>query len=757
MNVMKSQEPPFRSAPVAPVSQEPPPFGWLPFLLSFLRRRWTTIAISVAVTLGIGLASALISTPRFTAETSLLMDIRRADILRQQAGVQDPQTLNAVLESQLEVLRSEGLAREAVVRLGLTNSNAFAPAATGLIDRLRAWMPGPRAAAPAAGGADARIDRAALRLMQMTSVRRVGQTYVMTLSVTSTSAVEAARLANGLAETYIAEQLDAKEDTIHQTAGWLQSRIGELRDQALDADRAVQGFKASHNIVDTGHGLLDGQQLSELSSQLVAARAHTADAQARLQRITAILDGAPASGGVTEGLDNKVIVGLRQQYVDDDRRATDLAAKYGQDHVVVRNLRAEMVELQQSIHGELARIAQTYKSDYDVAVANETAVRQQLDKVVARSAQTNADMVDLRSLQSSADTYRAMYESFLERYTQAVQDQSFPVSDTRVITVADPPSRKSEPKTTVILALAGVAGAAIGFTIALFREILDRGIHTPERLRGLTGLRAIGVLPLLRRRDRKRPGGAVFASDGPAGPRALTLAPGNILRHVVDHPRSAFAAAFRSMRMRMVSQRMRAHDIKVVGCISNRQGAGTSTVAANLALYLAQTGARTVLLDWDFQNATLSRTMTPRADAGCLEVMDGTCDLRDAVWHDPQTGLDVLPSGHRVFSGPGADLVTAEGVHDLLSELKGRYGYVVIDLPSLEAIADVHVATHLLDAMVLVVDSRRPDHDALEENLSRIGLDDTCILGAVLNRTARKRAGVAAPGPLPERIPAEVG
>ncbi len=353
----------------------------------------------------------------------------------------------------------------------------------------------------------------------------------------------------------------------------------------------MQDYKARHNIIDTDRGLMGNQQLTELSSQLIAARAKTAAMLARLQQIDTITKNGIDGGTVTDGLDNKIIVALRQQYVDDDRRVAELSAKFGKDHTVVRDLRNEMVEIKTSILGELNRIADTYRSDYQVARADETSVQARLDKMVATAAQTNDDLVLLRSLQSSADTYRSLYQNFLQRYTQAVQDQSFPVSEARVITSALPPLRKSEPKTSMIVVLAAAMGLSGGFVIAFLREVLDRGIRSPSALRATTGLNCLAMVPRLRLRRisrlRLRFGGSKRKS--PAMPHVL-LAPGGILRHVIDVPRSTFTDAFRTLRIRIASQRLRSGDIKVIGCMSSSHGAGASTVAANLAQMLAQSG-----------------------------------------------------------------------------------------------------------------------------------------------------------------------
>jgi succinoglycan biosynthesis transport protein ExoP len=732
MNYMKSQDPLPRQSP----SAEALPFHWLPHLLSFLRRRWLTMAICLTVCIAVALAYALTATPRFTAEVDLLFDISRADLLRQQTTARDSLTLNSMLESQVEVLQSAGLARKTVERLGLGGQGGFVSVRASPIDLLQKALVSLRGQ-PALRSGD-QVDLAAHQLMNMVKVRRIGQSYVIGVSVTSPSADEAARLANGMAETYLVEELQAKEDGIHQATGWLQVRITELHDQALAADRAVQDYKAAHNIIDTDHGLMGSQQLTELSSQLVTSRANAATMLARLERIDAIMRDGVGAGSVTDGLDNKIIVGLRQQYVDDDRRIAELSVKFGKDHLVVRDLRNEMVEVKKSIQGELARIAETYKSDYEVARSNEASVQARLDQMVASSAQTNNDLVLLRSLQSSADTFRSLYQNFLQRYTQAVQDQSFPVPEARVITAALPPPRKSEPKSTIILAFAVALGTGLGFALAFVRETLDRSIRTPAQLRAATGMDCLGMVPRAKLRDAGRAPAKTVRKHAAVGALTLMTTRGDLLRHVVDAPRSAFADAIRAVRMRIVYQHMRSRDIKVIGCVSSSPGSGASTIAANLAQLLAQTNGRTILLDWDFLQASLSLKLTGRTEPGCLDILNGRALLPAIVCQDEQTGLSFLPTGYSDSASLPGMLGQSEQMHGLLAVLRSRYSYVVVDLPSLSTVADAHYAAHMLDAIVVVAEWGRPERAALSEQLTRIGLDETSVLGVVLNKASLK-------------------
>ncbi len=742
MNILKPQEPSIWS-PGTP--QEPPPFGWVPDLVSFLRRRWTTMAaVAVAVT-GLSLGYAMIQQPQYLAAADILFDIRRADLLRQQGGIQDSMTLSSVLESQVEVLRSEGMARKVVAKLHLADDPEFMPppARPGLVDQLRGVLSGLLSRATESGAArsqpaQSRETIAAERLMSMTGVRRIGLTYVIDVSVKSPSPTLSARLANGLAEAYIADQLDAKNETTRQAGVWLEARIQELRDQALAADRAVQEYKAQNNIVDTDRGLINEQQLGDLNSQLTAARSRTAEAQARLDRVQSVLQaGVGADGSVAEALQNPVIVTLRQRYVEDARREADWAAKYGENHVAAVGLRNEMAEIKRSIQGELGRIAETAKSDLEVARSGERALQARMTQLVSQTATTNNDRVALRSLESSAETYRSLYENFLQRYTQAVQDQSFPVPEARVVTPATPPLRKSDPKVTIMVALGAVMGLGLGFVVAFLREALDRGIRTAAQVRTATGLDCLGLLPGLSPRETRLRRVGPGITDAIADRRLISQRPA-ALHHVAEYPQSRFAEAIRAVRMKIARQHLRSRHVKVIGCVAAERGVGTSTVAANLAQYLARSGCRTLLLDWDFANAGLSGELANDAESGFLDTLSGRTKLSAALWRDAATGLCFLPAGQGWGSASAMELLNTEAMADLLSELRTDFDYVVVDLPALSEVADAHAATHLLDAFVLVAEWGRTDPDTLVENVARVDLGDTRMLGVVLNKVNLK-------------------
>ncbi len=693
MNIMHRSDPVL----LQPMALEPEPFSWAPEVAGFLRRRWRLMAGCTVAALMLGGAYVATTPPSYTATTSLLVDSRRADIFRNQPLMSDGQALNAVVESQVEVLRSEGIARTVVDRLSLLGDPAFNASRPGLaaqtIDRIRALLP---AKPSAASSEEARQTAAVQRLMAMTTVRRIGLTYVIEVDVTAATPDEAARLARGVSDAYLADELGARTTATRQATSWLQDRIGQLRDDALAADRAVQAFKARSNIVDTGRGgLMNEQQLSELNSQLVAAQGRVAEARARLDGVQSVQSSG--SGAVPDALQNTVITGLRQRYLDDARQEAAWSAQYGRNHEAAVKLRSEMAELQQSMRGEVNRIALSYRSAYDIARADEAAIQSRLDALTGAAGGTNSDLAMLRSLQSSADTYRTLYASFLQRYTQAAQDQSFPVAEARVISEAEPPLRKSAPRTGVVLAGAGVLGLVLGSLLAFTREALETGLRTGADVRTATGLAYLGALPRLRGGWRR--GAAARLGTVPA------------------QPNGPFALAIARVRLRVLRRHL-SRGAAVIGCIAPCAGEGSTLVAASLAHSLAAGGRRTVLVDL-------------ACGANALAAL-----LPDALAHaDPTTGL-VL---HRLGCSLDATQVAAE-----LRALRETFEFVVVDLPAIEPPAPVHEAMDAIDSIVVVARWGATSRTVLASALTQAELDESRLLGVVLTGAAGPEARVAA-------------
>lgn len=677
-------------APItAPTMAEPPPFAWLPAGLAFLRRNMLLIGGSAALLLAGGLVLVALSPSQYTATTTLVIDSRRPHPVRAQPLTLDAQSENVFVESQVELLRGAGTLRAVVERLALDRDPRFwnPDAPQGLMQQLRAGASTLLRGAPntegLAPGDEARASAARL-LGRELSVRRVGMTAVVEIGFTSPSRRLSADVANAVAAAYIEDQLGGNAETTRRAGDWLEVRIRELRGNAVAADRAVQEYKAANNIVDIGPALLSDQELTETVELVAAARARFAEAAARAQRIEeatpdAVLRGSPVQGSVAEALQNPVITRLRQQFLDGSRREAELSVRHGANHGAAVLLRSEMAELQRAIQNELGRIAEVHRSERRVAEENMRGMEAQLAQLSAAATRTNIERSELRSLQSTADASRAIFENFLQRYTQAMQDQSYPIADARVMARAIPPLERSKPKPLIILAAALTAGLMLGVGLAILHDALDGRVRTPEQLAEAAGAPRVWLVEESRR--LRLPDGA---------------------HEAVAQPASAIAQAVQGVRGTVARLSARGAAIKVVGVAGAVAGEGASLFAANLAHAVAASGRRVALVLWD--------------------------GAREAA-ADGHTGLRVvaMPSGNW------------RAAAILMAELRQAHDLVVLDMPPLNGIGGAVALHDMLDGTVLVARWGRTTCAQVREAMGRVAAMDGVFLGAVLNRGDRRR------------------
>jgi succinoglycan biosynthesis transport protein ExoP len=717
----------------------------------FLRRQYPIFVFVIACSIAFGLLYLFTTPARYTAHAMLLIDSSKARALQQTqqpAALGDIPIDTAQVETQVEILKSESIGLSVIKDQRLTEDPEFVGTGGGLfgaILRLTSNLFGAELSNSSQPRSELQLSRSALGVfLRQRTVTRVARTYVLDIGYTSLSPGRAAGIANAIADAYIVDQLESKYQTTRRASAWLQDRLTELRTQALAADRAVLEFKEKNNIVtvDTGSGgnkLLGEQQLAEATTQLTAARGATGEAQARLDRITEVMKHDVADAAVADSLHNEVINRLRNNYLDLSAREAIWSARYGSTHLAAVNLRTQMDQLRRSINDELGRIAESYKSDYEIAKARQEALEKSFADLISNSQVINRDRLGLRQLESSAQVYHTIYDNFLQRYMEAIQQQSFPITEARVISTAAPPSGKSSPITFSVLALAVVLGVILSSAAAVLREAVDRVFRTTRQVEEILRTNCLAVLPAL-----KGPASAAPASGGGRGSkvRSETTETGKrlfaashraFLRQVVDEPLSSFAEAFRSIKVAVdISGAIREN--KVIGVTSTLPKEGKSTVACNLAELAAHAGKRVILVDADLRNPTLTRSLGSGAEVGLLQVLAGKVGLDAAVYTDEGTGLAMLPAVIESRLAHTNEILASEAFKKLIDQLRQAYDYIIVDLPPLAPVVDVRATTGIIDSYVYVIEWGRTRMNIVQHQLAGAPELYERLLGVVLNK-----------------------
>jgi succinoglycan biosynthesis transport protein ExoP len=697
--------------------------------INIVRRQFPTILLVIACTTALGLIYLFTATPKFSATARMVIDTHKTQLFQQQPSFGDIAIDPAMTETQVEILKSENISLSVIKDLHLTDDPEFVGSGGGLIGAVFGTASSLFSADEPAS--EFELTRRALgRFESQRDIKRVGLTYVMDISFTSTSPEKAARIANAIADAYIVDQLEAKYQSTKRASVWLQDRIKELRTQATAAQRAVVAFKQKNNIVDTGGRLMTEQQLAEVNSQLIMQRASTAEAKARLERINEIMQQDIPDASVADALKNDTIIKLRGQYVDINAKVAEWAARYGSNHLAVIRLRSQLQEIRRNITEELSRIQQSYKSDYDIQQTRERSIKNSLANVVSENQLTNQAQVQLRELDSSAQTYQAMYDNFLQAYMQATQQQSFPITEARLISPASRPLGKSKPKTLIVLGVTLAGGLMLSFGIAMFRELSDKVFRTSRQVEDLLRTHCLAVLPSLKIVAKSGTSEALKL-PGSAIPRTIKRTE-KLFWYVVESPFSRFTEAIRSLKV-AVDLNGVVKENKIIGVTSSLPAEGKSTVSANFAELIAHAGGRVLLVDLDLRNPSLSRGLAPDS-RGVIDVISGKLSLNEAIWTDHATGLSFLPSGATPKLLHTNEILSSAAMKNLFDHLRSVYDYIVVDLPPLAPVVDVRSTTQIIDSYIYVVEWGKTRIDIVEHNLSvASGVYDR-LLGVVLNK-----------------------
>jgi succinoglycan biosynthesis transport protein ExoP len=698
-------------------------------VFDILRRQWPLIVAITGCALVLVFLYLLTATPMYTANARILMDTRQTQVLDKDSAVPNALIDPGYVDSQVEIINSDDLLLSIVRRLELAKDPEFNGSQPGMIG----LVIGKVFSLFSSGGpaSQERIERGAVGTIQRDlKVERVLTTYVLSLSFRSLNPDKAAQIANAIADAYIVGALEAKYQSTKRAGEWLQQRSAELREQATASDRAVQTFKAQNNIVGTSRGLMSEQQLSDVNAQLIQARAATAEAKARLDRIEAISDKDIAQPTVTDALNNTVITRLRAQYLDLAAQYADWSTRYGKTHQASINLANRMEELRKAIADEVHRIADSYRSEYAIAKSRETSLEENMKALVAQAGNTGQAQVKLRDLESAADTYRNLYNNFLEKQQQATQNQSFPISEARIISTAVKPDQKSSPRTLLSIFGGIVGGLCFGLGAAFSRELLSDVLRSPSEVEEELGVKCLGVLPDIRPKSVvARKARALLPIDTPPAKGKVP----SLSHYVVDHPFSRFAETLRNIKVSIDVARL-TREIKVIGIVSSLPKEGKTTVAANLGHLTALTGHRTLLIDGDLHTRSLTRELAPNAKTGLLEALKEPRSLGYHIQRSKETGLDFLPSFVVSRMVNSADVMASKAMADMLVVMRENYEYIIIDLAPVMPVTDAKAFSHLVDAMVYVIEWGQTTRSALQESVSGSEVIQKKLLGAVLNR-----------------------
>ena len=548
-------------------------------------------------------------------------------------------------------------------------------------------------------------------LKRAVQVKRAERTYVVDVSVTSRDPAKAARIANAIAQAYLAEQTDVRSDAARQISQSLSARLTELKDRVRQAEDRVETYKAHNNILGASGQLVNEQQLSELNNQLGMARARTAAAKARLDQIEHVRIPKEEIGAFPEAVQSQTITALRTQYAEIMRREAEQMTSLGARHPAVIEIQAQAERLRHMIEDEVHRIALSARSEYESARANEAALAANLERLKGNAVTTNEAMVTLRELERDVAASRAVYELFLVRARETGEQERLDTKNIRVISRADPPLRRSFPPSNTLLAVGALLiGVCAGTGIVMMRTAADGSAPRPRR--AAEGSTLLGRLA--RTMSGLSPAGAVPPSI-PILAR-LPHADTSFALSAAQDPRSRFAREIgQVLEAIRASQGMHDNPSILVVAADDEDDvvSGALTLAAAAAMK-----ERVLLIDTDLDRRTLAAIDADRNEGGLIDVAIGRRKLSEVTFRDRETGIHVTS-----FVAPNSrrDRRIIEADIERAFDQTKRFDMVIVAALGFGSDPGMRLFADLVDHIVLVAAADRQDPSALEQFAQQLG------------------------------------
>lgn len=474
-NPQASPEPRYARRPVAGV--DPDAEEWKPLIdpVQVVRGIARSKALVLSTTiLGavLGIAIALSTPKKYEATTEVIVDPRDLKLTDRdltQNVIASDATL-AIVENQVRILTSGTVLNKVVDKLNLTvdpEFNGQGKGGIGLMSMLRSILSRQDAQGPADEAR--RRALAVANLAKSLDVERGGKTFVVSVTATTQNPEKSALIANTMIGAFQQISSEIQSNTAGRANDELTARLDELRKGVETAERKVEDFRATHDLVDAQGHLISDDQMLKLNEQLSASRARTLELNARAASARSLDINSVLGGTLPEELGSNTMSELRSQYAALKQEADRAAIKFGPRHPEIQALNAQIAGARERIGAELQRIAAALQVDLKRSVQLEQDLASRLAQAKVQSGDVNNNLVSLRELEREAAAKRSVYEQFLLRAKETGEQKDINTANISVISEANPPLEAKGPS-RVVMALAGLfAGLFAGIGLGALR------------------------------------------------------------------------------------------------------------------------------------------------------------------------------------------------------------------------------------------------------------------------------------------------
>ncbi len=687
------------------------------------KRRWSILGLTLMVAVLAGLVASGMR-PLYRSTATLLIEQGKPKVVSIEEVYTQGLMQREYYQTQVEILRSEELARKVVERLKLATHPDYDPRqvvpgwGASLMEKL---LPAEKEAPPKWTEDDV-VKNVAQKVRSGLQVQLVRNSQLVQITFVSPDRELAAKVPNALAEIYIESDLESRVAMTQKASEWLRERMGELRAKVDAADKALQDYRDREHIVDAKGVALSGasRQLEEFTRSLVEARRQRAEAETSYQLVRQIQQSAgarPANyDSVPAVLRSPVVQRMKEAEGEAERKLSEAAKRYGPEHPRMIQAKSELESARQNTRREIELVVAGIAKEYDAAKANEVAVERALAQTKADIQGANRKEFQLGILERDVQQNRNLYDMFVNRLKETSAAGDLQTTIGRIVDPANVPGGAFAPNKRQIVGTAATLAFIVSALLALLLDRLSNTINSTTDVETRLGMPVLGVLQKIRGFARKG-----FVSE---------LA-------FFNDSQSTFSEAVRTVRTSIL---MSALDDphKIVVITSSVPEEGKTTLSFNLSCALGQV-KKVLLVDGDLRRPKIAKLVGRDLRApGLADLVAGQAQVSQCVFFEERSGIHILPSG-TVPPNP-LELLSSKRFADVISKLKEAFDVVIVDSAPLQLVSDAQVLSQFATSVIYVVRADATPYQVAQNGLKKLRRVSAPILGVVLNQLDLEKA-----------------